>query len=179
MPNELRSTGTYVLFNLWYVGVLNSYISVEASWAWACLLWDLCYIDLVWYFNTSVMYIFWHFTKCQIGSGPRGLFFFKNVTIKTHILYSCLLSYRIGRHSKSLDTKKKVCGFCNGEFELLVNKVDGKGSVSRTPHTPRTPNRFAMFVKDNYDSVKKSAQGLKHKDIMAQLSKDFAKTKLN
>ena len=57
--------------------------------------------------------------------------------------------------------------------------MDGKGSVSRTPHTPRTPNRFALFVKDNYDSVKKSAQGLKHKDIMAQLSKDFAKTKLN
>ena len=93
--------------------------------------------------------------------------------------FFCFSYSRIGRHSKSLDTKKKVCGYCSGEFELLVNKMDGKGSVNRTPHTPRAPNRFALFVKENYDSVKKSAKWISHKDVMAQLSKDFAKAKLN
>ena len=77
--------------------------------------------------------------------------------------------FRIGRHSKSLDTKKKVCGYCHGEFELLTNKKQGL-----TPSTPRTPNKFAMFVKDNYDSAKKQHLGLKHKDIMRILSDEFA-----
>ena len=98
------------------------------------------------------------------------------MTCQLHFL--ALIS-RIGRHSKSLDTKNKVCGHCRGEFELLVNKTDGKGTLSRTPHTPRAPNRFALFVKENYDSIKKSAKGISHKDVMAQLSKDFAKAKLN
>ncbi len=94
-------------------------------------------------------------------------------------LINNIFLFRIGRHSKSLDTAKKVCGHCNGEFELLVNsKPGGKGSVTRTPHTPRQPNKFALFVKENYDSVKKSAKGLKHKEIMGKLSEAFAQTKI-
>ncbi len=50
--------------------------------------------------------------------------------------------------------------------------------MTRTPHTPRQPNKFALFVKENYDSVKKSAKGLKHKEIMGKLSEAFAQTKI-
>merc|ERR1711915_773502 len=77
--------------------------------------------------------------------------------------YRCTgCSYSIGRHSKSLNTEQKVCGYCYGKFELIVNsKGKGKGqSTSSTPgsKTPRTPNVFALFIKENYGSVKKSAK---------------------
>ena len=39
----------------------------------------------------------------------------------------------------------------------------------------RTPNKFAMFVKENFARVKKENEGFAHKDVMKQLSADFAK----
>ncbi|XP_066981869.1 uncharacterized protein [Macrobrachium rosenbergii] len=98
--------------------------------------------------------------------------------------YRCTkCSYSIGRHSKSLDTERKVCGLCFGKFELILNSRGrgSKSSSSRTPshgsQTPRTPGAFALFVKENYNSVKKSRQNLKHVDVMKILSADFAKLK--
>ncbi len=91
--------------------------------------------------------------------------------------FIAIFACRVNRHSKSLHITANKCG-CGGSFQLLVNKVNKKGETVRTPHSPRPPNKFALFVKENYGSVKKSAKGLKHKDIMAQLSKDFAQTKL-
>ena len=85
---------------------------------------------------------------------------------------------RIGRHSKSLDTEKKVCGHCRGRFQLLVSGSRNTSSAS-LPATPRTPNPFAQFVKENYGSVKKQGGGLPHKQVMDMLSKQFAKTKIN
>ena len=85
--------------------------------------------------------------------------------------------FSIGRHSKSLDTEKKVCGYCHGRFELMQNS----GSLSNsgadptmTPKTPRTPNRFALYVKEHYSTVKKRDKNLKHGDVMKELSKQFA-----
>ena len=104
--------------------------------------------------------------------------------------------YSIGRHSKSLDTKAKICGKCHGTFECRKNldyasgggtprsrggSASGFSSVSSTPGgsssapvTPRTPNKFALFVKDNYASTKKENSDLKHGDIMKLLGKEFA-----
>nr|KAG5707785.1 hypothetical protein BaRGS_015945 [Batillaria attramentaria] len=97
-------------------------------------------------------------------------------TISTKYIYRCTkCGYQIGRHSKSLDTDRKICGRCRGQFQLLLASAGGAasdGSACPTPRTPRTPNPFAMFVKENYGSVKK--QGLSHKEVMNQLSKDFA-----
>ena len=78
--------------------------------------------------------------------------------------------HRIGRHSKSINTDKYCCAYCKGQLILLptINK-DG------TPATPRTPNKFALFVKENYASTKKFNTQMKHADIMRLLSKDFAK----
>ncbi|KAB7500296.1 Acidic repeat-containing protein, partial [Armadillidium nasatum] len=69
--------------------------------------------------------------------------------------YKCIkCGHSIGRHSKSLDTEKKVCGYCYGKFELIVNYQSKRASsrpanslttegVSSTPQTtPRTPNSY-------------------------------------
>ena len=84
-----------------------------------------------------------------------------------------MLYFRIGRHSKSLDVTKKVCGYCRGTFELLVNP-SGRQRTPQTPRTPRTPNKFAMYVKEHYGEIKQKDSSLKHKDIMQQLSTNFA-----
>jgi len=106
--------------------------------------------------------------------------------IRTKYSYVCQkCGYTIGRHSKSLDTEKKVCGHCHGRFELRVNNntANKNGSAAGTKAscsggTPaRTPNAFAMFVKDNYKYHKKP--GVSHKDVMASLSAEFSKVKLN
>lgn len=52
--------------------------------------------------------------------------------------------FRVGRHSKSLDTSKKVCGICRGKFELYTQ---GKNGLTSTPAAARPPNKFAQFVK--------------------------------
>ncbi|KAL4230378.1 hypothetical protein ACF0H5_010760 [Mactra antiquata] len=112
-------------------------------------------------------------------------------SINTKFTYKCKkCGYSIGRHSKSLDTTRKVCGYCRGEFELIQNSVPttprSASSSSMTPSstnrsqstTPRLPNKFALFVKDNYNSVKKRKQDLKHGEVMKELSKMFAESKI-
>ncbi|KAK6172504.1 hypothetical protein SNE40_016140 [Patella caerulea] len=95
-------------------------------------------------------------------------------SITTKYTYVCTqCGYQIGRHSKSLDTNRKLCGYCHGTFQLADTPGSKKG-------TPRTPNRFALFVKENYGSAKKGNTDFKHKDIMQLLSQQFAeKTKLD
>ncbi|KAG8232246.1 hypothetical protein J437_LFUL011799 [Ladona fulva] len=101
-----------------------------------------------------------------------------NYDIETKYKYKCSgCNYSIGRHSKSLDVERKVCGICCGKFELFVNKKNDKGKPM--PSTPRTPNAFALFVKENYGSAKKSKENLKHKDVMKILSEQFAATKIS
>lgn len=39
--------------------------------------------------------------------------------------------------------------------------------------TPRQPNKFALFVKENYGSIKKEKNLNSHKDVMQELSKNF------
>ena len=97
--------------------------------------------------------------------------------------------YRIGRHSKSLDVKKKVCGRCGSRFELQINnastrknnsnnkKYNSENTRQSVPATPRQLNPFALYVKENYGSVKKQGQNLKHNDVMKALSEAFKKLK--
>uniref|UniRef100_A0A0N7ZDR3 SprT-like domain-containing protein n=1 Tax=Scylla olivacea TaxID=85551 RepID=A0A0N7ZDR3_SCYOL len=105
--------------------------------------------------------------------------------IQCKYTYRCTrCSYSIGRHSKSLDTNRKVCGLCLGKFELLVNSKTQKdkskttpGITACNPRTPKTPGPFALFVKENYGSVKKSTPNVKHGDVMRILSAKFEKMK--
>jgi hypothetical protein len=54
-------------------------------------------------------------------------------------------------------------------FELITNyKTGSKSGVQ----TPRAPNRFAMFVKENYSTIKKQGT-LSHKEVMNKLGAEF------
>jgi hypothetical protein len=93
-----------------------------------------------------------------------------------------------------------LCGLCHGRFELHLNNPNQKDShknreeeddrfdkikedvytiespkipSSLVTATPRQPNKFALYVKDNYGSVKKEKNLSNHKDVMQELSKNF------
>ena len=90
--------------------------------------------------------------------------------------------FRIGRHSKSIDTTKKVCGRCRSRLVLLNSKDDPLPSGINAPShqelkTPKTLTPFAKFVKENYGSVKKSQGTVKHGDVMKILSSKFSEMK--
>ncbi|XP_037072312.1 acidic repeat-containing protein-like [Pollicipes pollicipes] len=98
--------------------------------------------------------------------------------IRCKYTYRCTrCGYSFGRHSKSLDTQRKVCGRCHGRFECVLTAALER-PAGAAPATPRTPAPFALFVKDNYGSVKKDSAGLKHAEIMRVLGQQFAAAKI-
>ncbi|XP_075235108.1 uncharacterized protein LOC142332540 isoform X1 [Lycorma delicatula] len=113
--------------------------------------------------------------------------------IKTKYTYRCTgCGYSFGRHSRSLDTERKRCGYCYGKFELLVNikgKIEGNGRGGGTlasstisdanVRTPKPVTGFALFVKNNYSEIKKTNNSLQHKDVMKLLGQKFAHFKLS
>ena len=110
--------------------------------------------------------------------------------IETKYTYKCVqCGYAIGRHSKSLDTERKVCGHCHGRFELVVNTgsarkgaaaqaagvtPSGSGSVGKQP---KPPTGFAKFVQDNYKVYKQP--GTSHAEVMRTLSEKFSAAKIS
>uniref|UniRef100_A0A8D9F3I1 Acidic repeat-containing protein n=1 Tax=Cacopsylla melanoneura TaxID=428564 RepID=A0A8D9F3I1_9HEMI len=95
--------------------------------------------------------------------------------IDTKYVYRCSqCDYEFGRHSKSLNVERKVCGYCHGKFILITNTRQGPTEQA----TKRPPTQFAMFVKENYARVKQDNVGVKHGDVMKLLSQKFAQTKL-
>ena len=57
----------------------------------------------------------------------------------------------VKRHSKSIDTTKKVCGACKGTLAFL-----GRFNQDGTLAKQREPSQFSLFVKDNFGAVKQS-----------------------
>ncbi|XP_050541014.1 uncharacterized protein LOC126905399 [Daktulosphaira vitifoliae] len=119
--------------------------------------------------------------------------------IQTKYTYKCMkCGYSIGRHSKSLNLEKKRCGYCYGEFELIVNKMNKNPTVNinlqglqtdplkelykiddkpQTNKLPRKPSKFAIFVKENYGKAKRENPLLKHGEIMKILGSQFSVAK--
>ena len=97
--------------------------------------------------------------------------------IKTKFTYKCVgCGYSIGRHSKSLDIERKRCGHCYGKFELLLNKTTKDGTVQvQTPK--REPTGFALYVKQNYNFVKKD-RNMRHAEVMKTLGQQFSAVKI-
>ena len=71
------------------------------------------------------------------------------------------------------------CTCFSPRFELVVNgkQVSAKAQGTATSATPKAPNPFAVFVKENYKNHK--APGVKHGDVMKILSVKFSETKIN
>ncbi|KAL6258979.1 hypothetical protein P5V15_008902 [Pogonomyrmex californicus] len=97
--------------------------------------------------------------------------------IKTKFTYRCTgCGYSIGRHSKSLNIETKRCGYCYGQFELLINKTTKSGTIQmQTPK--REPTGFALYVKQNYNSIKKE-KNMRHADVMKLLGQQFSAIKI-
>ncbi|XP_063389815.1 uncharacterized protein LOC134675475 [Cydia fagiglandana] len=89
--------------------------------------------------------------------------------------YKCTkCGYSIQRHSKSIDITKKCCGYCRGTFEIIVNKKTKDGHVVSTPARKAGANEFAMYVKENYGTVK---EGKTHAQVMKILGEQFSAKK--
>ncbi|KAK0085510.1 hypothetical protein PV325_004987 [Microctonus aethiopoides] len=100
--------------------------------------------------------------------------------IATKYTYRCMsCSYSIGRHSKSLDVERKRCGHCYGKFELLINKTTKSGTVQVKTPSNKKPSGFALFVKENYHSVKKERRDVRHKEVMQILGQQFSAVKIS
>ncbi|VDI41740.1 Hypothetical predicted protein [Mytilus galloprovincialis] len=100
--------------------------------------------------------------------------------IQTKYKYQCVdCKYEVGRHSKSLDTKRFICGKCKGAFVLLDKYGKPANQATNKDGTAKTPNKFALFVKENYKEIKKRNNSMKHGEVMSVLSKEFAKQKLS
>jgi len=65
----------------------------------------------------------------------------------------------------------KVCGYCRAPFKLLYSNAKSQSSV------PRTPNQFALFVKENYASIKRSQPGMKHGEVMSAIKLQYQQSK--
>uniref|UniRef100_A0A915ETS2 SprT-like domain-containing protein n=1 Tax=Echinococcus canadensis TaxID=519352 RepID=A0A915ETS2_9CEST len=105
--------------------------------------------------------------------------------IDTRFTYRCTGCFAtINRHSKSLDIQKKVCGRCQSQFQLFVNKSGeiapvasaGGNEAKATGVGSRSRPVFADFVKVHYREVRGASST--HKDAMAQLSSMFRSMKI-
>lgn len=95
--------------------------------------------------------------------------------------------------------ERKRCGFCYGEFELIVNKINNNpiadnhlpivytdplkeiynlNDVQKKPNAPKKLSKYALFVKENYGRVKQKNPILKHSEIMKLLGSQYATTKI-
>ncbi|CAH2060906.1 unnamed protein product, partial [Iphiclides podalirius] len=90
--------------------------------------------------------------------------------------YKCTkCGYSVQRHSKSIDVTKKCCGYCRGTFEVIVNKKNKDGVVVSTPARKGAVNEFALYVKENYASLKDGTRS--HAQVMKQLGEQFSARK--
>ncbi|XP_077282902.1 germ cell nuclear acidic peptidase [Arctopsyche grandis] len=110
----------------------------------------------------------------EIGSLPVR----HSLEIHFKYSYKCIkCGYKVDRHSKSIDTTKKRCGYCYGTLQCLLNKKTKDGLVVPTPVKQRSEvTGFALYVKENYSNVRSGSTP--HKDAMKYLGRQYAKTKL-
>lgn len=86
-------------------------------------------------------------------------------------------SFRVYRHSKSLNIEIDRCGKCLNRFELFYNnqqtQIETTTSTSGTPK--RTPNRYNLFVKEHFQRIKQDQPHLSTPQLMKQLSQEYQK----
>ncbi|KAM9180335.1 germ cell nuclear acidic protein, partial [Dugong dugon] len=97
-----------------------------------------------------------------------------NYKINYRIHYECTqCKSRVGRYTRSLNTKRFICARCSGSLVVLpLTRKDG------TPIEPHV-RPFAKYVQENYRVVKQEMAGKGHGDVMKKLSKDYIASKQN
>ncbi|OZJ01846.1 hypothetical protein BZG36_04941 [Bifiguratus adelaidae] len=72
-----------------------------------------------------------------------------------------------GRHSKSIDLQKHVCGVCKSNLkEVVKTNKDGK------PQEKRPMNRFQLYVKEHSDRMRAEHPGITQSQVVALLAKE-------
>ncbi|KAL3309729.1 hypothetical protein Ciccas_011720 [Cichlidogyrus casuarinus] len=108
--------------------------------------------------------------------------------IETKFSYICSTEgcgVRVNRHTKSLDTSKKVCGLCKGKFILVRNGPHSTRPTTNAVLKERQNNAqsqtltpFAKFVKENYKNIRQTpSKPASHADTMKTLSEMFKQMK--
>ena len=104
----------------------------------------------------------------HVAKPPHGAVFKKwaqqamevapHLDVRTCHQYDIFYAYRwqctvclqeIGRHSKSIDISKKVCGSCRGPLQYL-----GKFARDGSPSKKRQESEYSRFIQANFSSVK-------------------------
>jgi len=93
-------------------------------------------------------------------------------------VYRCTkCQYEVFRHTKSLNIDSDYCGRCMNKFELLLNAKNDDEQTRQTTTTTstikRTPNRYNLFVKENFQKFQNSNPYLSTPMIMKQLSQAY------
>lgn len=105
-----------------------------------------------------------------------------NYIIHYKYRYQCsneLCAIIIGRHSKSIDPSKHVCGRCNNRLIELgpVMNSNGISTPAGNNKSQRKLNDFAQYVQNNYSVCKKSNSSLKHAELMKILAAHYKRNK--
>ncbi|ORX67721.1 hypothetical protein K493DRAFT_5815 [Basidiobolus meristosporus CBS 931.73] len=75
-----------------------------------------------------------------------------------------------GRHSKSIDPDRHACGVCRSKLrEMERLKKDG------TPFKKREPNKYQLFIKENFRRVKDANPYATQSQLMSLLSAEYKK----
>jgi predicted SprT family Zn-dependent metalloprotease len=86
--------------------------------------------------------------------------------------YACTFCDKtFGRHSKSLNCQKYRCAACSSKIALV-----GAFNKDGTPMKQRKPNKFALFVKQEFAAVKAANPNVKHQAIMQLISAKYKAT---
>ncbi|RDD39207.1 Acidic repeat-containing protein [Trichoplax sp. H2] len=79
-------------------------------------------------------------------------------------------SYKIDRHSKSINVTSHACPYCLSHLEMVRNVGSNKSKSGK-------PNNFALFVKENFAAVRSKHPNSSHGDIMKMLSSLYSQSK--
>jgi predicted SprT family Zn-dependent metalloprotease len=85
--------------------------------------------------------------------------------------YNCLsCGSSVGRHSKSINIERKVCGRCGGQLHMIDN--------SETANSNRKENPLAKYVKENYADTKMMHPQSTPQQLMKILSQQYSARKM-
>jgi hypothetical protein len=80
--------------------------------------------------------------------------------------------FRVYRHSKSLNPAVDFCGKCMGIFDLIIN--NNNDDVNRDRQTTKKRiNKYNLYVKENFQIIKKANPNLSTPQVMKQLSQQY------
>ncbi|EOD48132.1 SprT-like protein [Neofusicoccum parvum] len=86
-------------------------------------------------------------------------------------IWTCVsCGHEFKRHSKSIDPAKHRCGSCKAE--LMQTKP-----VVRQKDPNKGPSEYQVFMKENFQRIKRENDGKGHKEIMEILGKEYREHK--